>query len=154
MPAHPRSRGENHAADATSTSPGGSSPLTRGKPRVDLAASKAEGLIPAHAGKTVPAPEGSTHGWAHPRSRGENPESSVSLASAAGSSPLTRGKPYLSVLDDRVSGLIPAHAGKTRVESAQSPRSRAHPRSRGENAPPDGLVDPDAGSSPLTRGKH
>ena len=51
-----------------------------------------------------------------------------------GSSPLTRGKPSVKVMD----GVLP----------------RAHPRSRGEN----GLKTPrpvtSSGSSPLTRGKH
>ena len=71
---------------------------------------------------------------AHPRSRGENSCSRSARASARGSSPLTRGKPYGTPI-----------AVKERV---------AHPRSRGENA---GLwlygTDP-GGSSPLTRGKR
>ena len=50
--------------------------------------------------------------------------------------------------------LIPAHAGKTDGWTWNVSRIAAHPRSRGENAAPDGIVDPDAGSSPLTRGKQ
>ena len=76
------------------------------------------------------------------------------VADVAGSSPLTRGK--LLVLTSRfyLVGLIPAHAGKTRRATKRAARSRAHPRSRGENAGLGldwlGL----AGSSPLTRGKY
>ena len=71
-----------------------------------------------------------------------------------GSSPLTRGKPYLSVLDDRVPGLIPAHAGKTWAYPSATFPPRAHPRSRGENMGlPIGYVST-PGSSPLTRGKR
>ena len=51
-PAHPRSRGENRAADLDPSAPRGSSPLTRGKPRGEVDAAVAERLIPAHAGKT------------------------------------------------------------------------------------------------------
>ena len=51
-------------------------------------------------------------------------------------------------------GLIPAHAGKTRVLGEEPAPVEAHPRSRGEN---DGrLIAPlfGGGSSPLTRGKR
>ena len=49
--------------------------------------------------------------------------------------------------------LIPAWAGKTSATWFLHLRSPAHPRMGGENAEPDGLVDPDAGSSPRGRGK-
>ena len=52
-----------------------------------------------------------------------------------------------------IQGRIPAHAGKTPCLTRHSLRSRAHPRSRGENvadAPEDGIR---SGASPLTRGK-
>ena len=51
-------------------------------------------------------------------------------------------------------GLIPAHAGKTRIVCHVFSTPEAHPRSRGENdeyAPPPLALD---GSSPLTRGKR
>ena len=72
----------------------------------------------------------------------------------AGSSPLTRGKRFGRVRSSRPSGLIPAHAGKTRP--ARNPRARAwaHPRSRGENAREDTTEIIFKGSSPLTRGKR
>ena len=52
MSAHPRSRGENTADDALTQQPAGSSPLTRGKLRDQAESRAADGLIPAHAGKT------------------------------------------------------------------------------------------------------
>ena len=52
----------------------GSSPLTRGKPRVGPAAGFGLGLIPAHAGKTDPRVGQAVEVRAHPRSRGENIE--------------------------------------------------------------------------------
>ena len=51
--AHPRSRGENALALVPSADDGGSSPLTRGKPLASAPQGATEGLIPAHAGKTV-----------------------------------------------------------------------------------------------------
>ena len=50
--AHPRSRGENATTPMKSVSAGGSSPLTRGKPRNSTRRFLTWGLIPAHAGKT------------------------------------------------------------------------------------------------------
>ena len=151
--AHPRSRGENSGPRTSCVSTRGSSPLTRGKPHLVRLAPRGLGLIPAHAGKT-PAPKtGVTKSWAHPRSRGENPDSFSPIAADAGSSPLTRGKlDLLATLSDQL-GLIPAHAGKTRIRRGSSRTGRAHPRSRGENPGRDIASAIFAGSSPLTRGK-
>ena len=70
-----------------------------------------------------------------------------------GSSPLTRGKHLPAYWVPAHAGLIPAHAGKTPQTVSACRRSRAHPRSRGENVEGcfscHGLI----GSSPLTRGK-
>ena len=52
--AHPRSRGENEAGSGFSSMAGGSSPLTRGKPSGAGLGCAGPGLIPAHAGKTLP----------------------------------------------------------------------------------------------------
>ena len=56
-PAHPRSRGENASAGVRCCFCLGSSPLTRGKPRICRTASSHMGLIPAHAGKTRSYPD-------------------------------------------------------------------------------------------------
>ena len=78
----------------------------------------------------------------------------VSRKREAGSSPLTRGKQgHLHALAGQA-GLIPAHAGKTCPHHLGSPRTKAHPRSRGENTADDALTAQPAGSSPLTRGKR
>ena len=152
-PAHPRSRGEN--ADRSSPTSGGtgSSPLTRGKrPRAPHLRA-AHRLIPAHAGKTLAAPRGRRGSSAHPRSRGENVGSSSRATSCRGSSPLTRGKLRFGTLGVLVGGLIPAHAGKTRLGRRCVSASEAHPRSRGENAGMHAELWGASGSSPLTRGK-
>ena len=131
----------------------GSSPLTRGKhPATGVGAAYA-GLIPAHAGKTRIATSVWSLSTAHPRSRGENLEEDSGLVDFLGSSPLTRGKLVDGVDRDGATGLIPAHAGKTRPRHPSHRGSRAHPRSRGENAAGIASVALTQGSSPLTRGK-
>ena len=132
----------------------GSSPLTRGKPRLWACRSRLAGLIPAHAGKTQTRGRVSRPARAHPRSRGENVATDVRRANVSGSSPLTRGK-LGGVGDDKhASGLIPAHAGKTRLAVRLASELGAHPRSRGENWAPSPASHTQAGSSPLTRGKR
>ena len=110
---HPRSRGENNVNTSASTFTEGSSPLTRGKPLSLPVGSLGIGIIPAHAGKTAVPP-----GWLaghrdHPRSRGENYATRRNPANPTGSSPLTRGKRRDQLRHRRVTGIIPAHAGKT-----------------------------------------
>ena len=151
--AHPRSRGENTAPPAIQAFIGGSSPLTRGKPAPHRATREIHGLIPAHAGKTSimcwlhPPPR------AHPRSRGENARSAAEAWMHAGSSPLTRGKRAPAPPSSSSTGLIPAHAGKTRRAALRGILARAHPRSRGENSEHNQQPHTERGSSPLTRGK-
>ena len=50
------------------------------------------GLIPAHAGKTLQGAADMAAYAAHPRSRGENPKPVAPPEPGWGSSPLTRGK--------------------------------------------------------------
>ena len=132
----------------------GSSPLTRGKLLHVVRAVRADGLIPAHAGKTCPLRRRAGTWSAHPRSRGENAGLLGSDAGTSGSSPLTRGKPRRMRNDSVRPRLIPAHAGKTHETPTKKGSSGAHPRSRGENNDPvDGCAE-EGGSSPLTRGKR
>ena len=132
----------------------GSSPLTRGKLDI-LDADRSEGrLIPAHAGKTSYHSSAADDATAHPRPRGENTYVVTPWCYAEGSSPLTQGKPQVTVEGTVEEGLIPAHAGKTLHNPAHRSASTAHPRSRGENIYSVIAAVADWGSSPLTRGKH
>ena len=94
--AHPRSRGENSSRRPRGQSSTGSSPLTRGKLWVWASAAGHGRLIPAHAGKTGGSMVVMVHYPAHPRSRGENSHSDVTPDVTRGSSPLTRGKHFLT----------------------------------------------------------
>ena len=151
--AHPRSRGENCDSSRGHARESGSSPLTRGKPHGWTDRRRAPGLIPAHAGKTSRGWRGQPSARAHPRSRGENGTLDESAHTLTGSSPLTRGKRKPGAPLARSEGLIPAHAGKTEKSLRLGQKSRAHPRSRGENEQAAYGIPPMLGSSPLTRGK-
>ena len=152
-PAHPRSRGENYCHISRPRGEPGSSPLTRGKRRRAGGRASGSGLIPAHAGKTPRWRPVRPAGRAHPRSRGENGDSDYAPLRRVGSSPLTRGKPGDTVPRSPNTGLIPAHAGKTRRASSCGLTTAAHPRSRGENSFHAPMCTGPCGSSPLTRGK-
>ena len=152
--AHPRSRGENHAAPASSGHASGSSPLTRGKLQLGPPGRPGLRLIPAHAGKTGGRSEVLGSHEAHPRSRGENSGAHKATPGRRGSSPLTRGKHGERGLLWDDPGLIPAHAGKTSPPPTRPPLPWAHPRSRGENISAGGSSRSSPGSSPLTRGKR
>ena len=151
--AHPRSRGENHPVPGTTFWYRGSSPLTRGKPHGCVQGVVARRLIPAHAGKTLPASRWARRARAHPRSRGENLVDDASQVLHPGSSPLTRGKLWAEGRRPWREGLIPAHAGKTLLYGPLLAATWAHPRSRGENPAGRRRIAPQRGSSPLTRGK-
>ena len=93
--AHPRSRGENGRNSAFFGLFPGSSPLTRGKRCQRPPTASISRLIPAHAGKTDSTRVYPRRSGAHPRSRGENPATPWSPRDPSGSSPLTRGKPWI-----------------------------------------------------------
>ena len=132
--AHPRSRGENVKPSLCEYAHLGSSPLTRGKPNLASRSPSIFRLIPAHAGKTPDRNRPARHDRAHPRSRGENWKAARGRCIMWGSSPLTRGKLEPTTVPASPAGLIPAHAGKTRLTVEADGSDRAHPRSRGENA--------------------
>ena len=130
-----------------------SSPLTRGKLAARQRRVPQAGFIPAHAGKTSGRSTSTGTPTAHPRSRGENVVSQISLAGGSGSSPLTRGKLNHTEPPIQQIRLIPAHAGKTSGLTIPTRDLAAHPRSRGENKRSDHTDPGPSGSSPLTRGK-
>ena len=116
--AHPRSRGENVPPAVSRVVAFGSSPLTRGKPARVEGTQREDGLIPAHAGKTIICYGATIAAWAHPRSRGENGGEVAEVGFEDGSSPLTRGKRVAPPAPTVGPGLIPAHAGKTSPSAA------------------------------------
>ncbi len=132
----------------------GSSPRMRGKRHFATLIRFRRGLIPAHAGKTSLACGVGHVRWAHPRACGENPNYLPCPSPPPGSSPRMRGKRKISSSPSIISGLIPAHAGKTKRGTACANLPPAHPRACGENV---ATVFPGfagGGSSPRMRGKR
>ena len=132
----------------------GSSPRGRGKPRTHGAHARADGLIPARAGKTHGLVTKASSKPAHPRAGGENPGAWWLPVVAGGSSPRGRGKLANAVPGASGKRLIPARAGKTGPRAGQRSREAAHPRAGGENALAAVGVEPVEGSSPRGRGKQ
>ena len=131
--AHPRAGGENKASDGEDIAEYGSSPRGRGK-RVSLKSSRPRRrLIPARAGKTAAHNLCVAGVPAHPRAGGENDLTEPNIELMPGSSPRGRGKPYSTVASVRLTGLIPARAGKTTTPRSVTPPLQAHPRAGGEN---------------------
>ena len=64
-----------------------------------------------------------------------------------------RGKRVALAVAEQPAGLIPAHAGKTRLTSRVCGDSGAHPRACGENSRVSACISPAEGSSPRMRGK-
>ena len=64
-----------------------------------------------------------------------------------------RGKPTVFQKKDSYRGLIPAHAGKTKTETAGGSPYTAHPRACGENEVDSHMHIGKMGSSPRMRGK-
>ena len=131
----------------------GSSPRIRGKLRSADLALLESGLIPAHTGKTRRETPCCCRYRAHPRAYGENRQAGVPGSGAFGSSPRIRGK--LLPADDVVvvTGLIPAHTGKTVIGVTAWMTLRAHPRAYGENQGEEYKDICAWGSSPRIRGK-
>ena len=152
--AHPRVGGENPKPVAPPEPGWGSSPRGRGKPLFKRIMRFYEGLIPAWAGKTVPPVTLPGYQGAHPRVGGENWFHARVSQALRGSSPRGRGKPSVRLRKCTPRGLIPAWAGKTRLGTLTTSRSRAHPRVGGENSRASVGTLLGTGSSPRGRGKR
>ena len=114
----------------------GSSPLARGPQPRSFHPARTRGLIPARAGTTLVRVGASPIVGAHPRSRGDHRSLWLTPPVGRGSSPLARGPLSSDLNRNRIVGLIPARAGTTSDRTPTRNRPRAHPRSRGDHAPP------------------
>ena len=112
-PAHPRLRGEDLVTGFPLSGVHGSPPLARGRLLCRSSLNQSTRLTPACAGKTRLFCRLDSPIKAHPRLRGEDPESTVMLTSDEGSPPLARGRRCVPSVSEVVVGLTPACAGKT-----------------------------------------
>ena len=130
----------------------GSSPRTRGAPRYIFLIWSIGGIIPAYAGSTNIEVRPPCLLGDHPRVRGEHCPVRCIRGSRSGSSPRTRGAPYLMRLRMYFCGIIPAYAGSTSKRYIQGCVLGDHPRVRGEHATTPRGLRAFRGSSPRTRG--
>ncbi len=130
---HPRACGE-HALTLRSFSGGwGSSPRMRGTHSRCDDSERRRGIIPAHAGNTRLYRIYLVQHRDHPRACGEHRSGALRLVKRMGSSPRMRGTLGGCASDDRLRGIIPAHAGNT-SKGRESPAAPGdHPRACGEH---------------------
>ena len=133
-------------------SPQGSSPHTRGAPKIQSSRQVRTGIIPAYAGSTQPSNPRRAGTGDHPRIRGEHYDWTSLSCFCAGSSPHTRGALSLAHRVDCGGGIIPAYAGSTLSATCGEGLFWDHPRIRGEHKRPWELLTLTEGSSPHTRG--
>ena len=149
---HPRIRGEHCDERFVSLDESGSSPHTRGALRICHVCRSGNRIIPAYAGSTTATAFAFRSLGDHPRIRGEHPRDDPAPGSRQGSSPHTRGAPLAVVGRVDVSGIIPAYAGSTMIQSGKQSSGADHPRIRGEHMLPHAPPYRPTGSSPHTRG--
>ena len=93
----------------------------RGK-GVNVAVSDAlVGITPAYAGKRNVAMRQKYAIWDHPRVCGEKGGQFIDWLTNLGSSPRMRGKAALCGEDQRLIGITPAYAGKSRCRAVRQP---------------------------------
>ena len=149
---HPRIRGEHVVALAGLLRGGGSSPHTRGAPRLGKPHDNHSRIIPAYAGSTDSKECPSIPIRDHPRIRGEHASDAQMEAFSAGSSPHTRGAPAQRQQAPNPRRIIPAYAGSTSSPTPAKRTAGDHPRIRGEHPGIGTTGTPYRGSSPHTRG--
>ena len=152
MPDHPRIRGEHLDMQTKVHHDLGSSPHTRGALGGDHLRRAHDGIIPAYAGSTEESVITTASSPDHPRIRGEHAMALGDGRLGEGSSPHTRGARGAGPLDGGRERIIPAYAGSTRRGCRPVPRSRDHPRIRGEHRTVTPGMRPPPRSSPHARG--
>ena len=151
---HPRVRGEHSDTFPRVIVIEGSSPRARGAHSAPESGSSLKGIIPACAGSTKPRWFSAWFPGDHPRVCGEHNVTHSECLITKGSSPRARGARGERHDRDARSGIIPACAGSTLVESCRPVAARDHPRVRGEHQVVTGTWKGRLGSSPRARGAH
>ena len=150
---HPRTRGEKRTSDLPEPEPAGSPPHTRGKVMLKTMQSYQGRITPAHAGKSDGQQPLTATAQDHPRTRGEKRDVFKSLCCQVGSPPHTRGKVQFVPDGEIVTGITPAHAGKSVTKNSCFLCCWDHPRTRGEKVQCKTETTAIVGSPPHTRGK-
>ena len=151
---HPRACGEHHSSRRILGYMLGSSPRMRGTQDRSVHNLADVGIIPAHAGNTR---RGKCHRAVvrdHPRACGEHMPVGWKLAVSLGSSPRMRGTHWPDDIIMTREGIIPAHAGNTKVTAkasafgtGSSPRMRGTRRGGPGRRRPAGIIPAHAGNT-------
>ena len=132
----------------------GSSPRMRGSLSVTKYGINSTRIIPAHAGLTPRGPSSAAAQRDHPRACGAHLKLKDVATMLSGSSPRMRGSQQGDGATATKPGIIPAHAGLTRVLALANLESRDHPRACGAHLIHNALRRPEWGSSPRMRGSQ
>ena len=151
---HPRACGAHRRRSRSRMVPSGSSPRMRGSPRSSLTSPRSVGIIPAHAGLTLPKFLELLLSGDHPRACGAHFPLLRALRYFVGSSPRMRGSPPEHLLAPGLDGIIPAHAGLTSGRLPASASTRDHPRACGAHTSARNSFFLNKGSSPRMRGSQ
>ena len=151
---HPRACGENVSIHSQNFLHSGSPPRMRGKLKPAVADEVSGRITPAHAGKTETLIIQCLWKWDHPRACGENCINSYLALLGKGSPPRMRGKQIFVKGSQILTGITPAHAGKTTRWRLSSFSYGDHPRACGENTAEQIRARRHRGSPPRMRGKR
>ena len=149
---HPRACGAHFMLPVDMWIKRGSSPRMRGSRRKPFHHAQARGIIPAHAGLTLLCHQHELSGWDHPRACGAHRIMRRETLRKIGSSPRMRGSLHQLRYFSQFAGIIPAHAGLTKVKSAIMVGCRDHPRACGAHIKQTYNKSLAMGSSPRMRG--
>ena len=150
---HPRTCGEKYKMAIANSFSEGSPPHMRGKVAELNAVPVCLGITPAHAGKRMTENISEHVRWDHPRTCGEKYIDLPPSGNRWGSPPHMRGKAGCSRWRMRLSGITPAHAGKSFQCFRKLRAVWDHPRTCGEKLHPLQFSHTVSGSPPHMRGK-
>ena len=137
---HPRACGEHYGAVVAKVTTSGSSPRMRGTHASVAYGRPPCGIIPAHAGNTTYRLARVRVKGDHPRACGEHRIVQIFNFFKWGSSPRMRGTRVRRAENAKHGGIIPAHAGNTRLSSKKGYPSGDHPRACGEHSLHDAYI--------------
>ena len=149
---HPRACGEHPTQNEITFPQLGSSPRMRGTLGAKWFGRRKAGIIPAHAGNTDASITQEALRGDHPRACGEHYNLMFDMQTLMGSSPRMRGTRRDFPSPPPLLGIIPAHAGNTRLDLNYFRGERDHPRACGEHGFLKLNFLRDQGSSPRMRG--
>ena len=125
----------------------------RGKGIPTTRQSRRSGITPAYAGKSIRLNFYARYCQDHPRVCGEKTFTVRNVEGVEGSPPRMRGKGSATIISQRLGGITPAYAGKSKTGRLHCAVRPDHPRVCGEKHPSQFLRSVLPGSPPRMRGK-